>query len=112
GTTPDLLPDISALTWADNGPVLRIWAENCGRTGGASARRPLRLPATELWYPESSKFLSPLGPGDEQNEQQQMLSLAQQVNRLRQLPARESSHELPFLQLTTRKHHKVRLTRL
>lgn len=112
GTTPELLPDISALTWADNGPVLRIWAENCGRTGGAAARRPLRLPATELWYPESSKFLSPLGPADEQNEQQQMLSLAQQVNRLRQLPARESSHELPFLQLTTRKHHKVRLTRL
>lgn len=110
GTTPGLLPDISALTWADHGPVLRIWAENCGRRPGVAGPRPGRIPETELWYPESSTFLSPLGPTDEQTEQQRMRLLAEQLLRLRRLPQRPLDNQQTFLQLTTLKHHRVRLT--
>lgn len=110
GTTPGLLPDISALTWADHGPVLRIWAENCGRSPRVGVARPERIPETELWSPESSGFLSPLGPTDEQTEQQRMQVLAEQVLRLRRLPQRRHDDGRVFDQLTNLKRHRVRLT--
>lgn len=78
GVTPGLLPGVSALTWADNGPVFRIWAEN-GRS--PEAVRPAIPPLPELWYPESGRFLTPLRT-EQAGAAEQLISLADEVSSL------------------------------
>lgn len=103
GTTPELLPDISALTWSDNGPMIRIWARNCGRGASADTAIAGSVPPPVLWLPESSRLLSPPGdpdPQHQQHEQRQLLLLAEQVTRLRRLPELGPHQPSPFAELT------------
>lgn len=103
GTTPELLPDISALTWSDNGPMIRIWARNCRRGASADTAIAGSVPPPVLWLPESSRLLSPPGdpdPQHQQHEQRQLLLLAEQVTRLRRLPELGPNQPSPFAELT------------
>lgn len=50
GTTPGLLPDRSSLTWADNGPVIRVFVRNQRRPDDS----PEGVTPLEVWHPEDS----------------------------------------------------------
>ncbi|MFM7057756.1 MAG: hypothetical protein ACKO2P_12630 [Planctomycetota bacterium] len=100
GTTPGLLPDISALTWSDNGPMIRIWARNCGRGMPADTVASAAIPPTALWSPESSQLVSQQGEVDADRERRQLLMLAEQVTRLRRVPASSLMEPSSFADLT------------
>lgn len=113
GTTPDLLPDVSALTWSDHGPVLRIWVENGRRARVQSAgQTDQRRPAPALWSPESDRFAAEVSPSLEQREYEQLQSLASEILKLRALPRPQMTDEERMGRLLSEKAYRIRATEL
>jgi hypothetical protein len=52
GLTPGTLPEQQALTWADNGPVLRVYAN---RPDDKPATPPIPVGQVEVWPPRDSR---------------------------------------------------------
>ena len=53
GITPGLLPEKSAINWADNGPVVRVFVRNQNRPR-VEVSTSKSVPSPQMWHPEDS----------------------------------------------------------
>jgi len=95
GIDPGILPVGTALTWADNGPVVRIYCPNAKKQAPDGAEAPLITGDTAIWHPRDCTI--PGEPG-EVRHRREMTSLGEFARNFRDLLAE-------FPREYTSKHH-------